>query len=152
MAATGYRTITIKGGNVRGERLAGESGITPGHLLAVSSGKVIKHATADGATLKWVAVESPHASSGTAENIAITYANGDTVYFAEGQPGDEFYMFLANGSNAVEGVSLLFSSGDGTLKVVSNSASVVEGSLVGFPMESINNNSGGAVRLKVRIA
>lgn len=151
MAATGYRTIRIQGGAAQFEKKAGEANILPGHLLAISSGNVIKHATADGATSKLVAVENPFANHATDANIAQAYANGDTVYHVHAQPGDVLYMLLATGNNAVEGVSLLFSNGDGTLKVAANSATVLEGSLVGVPAESLNNSSGSAQRLAVRI-
>lgn len=151
MAATGSRTIVIQGMPPHLERLCSEA-VTPGHLLAVSSGAVIKHATADGVAAPLVAIESPHAHSETAANVDIAYASGDTVYHVQGQSGDVLYMWLATGNNAVDGVSGLYSNGDGTLKVVAAGAGVLEGALVGFPAESLNNASGSAARLKVRIA
>lgn len=151
MAATGYRTISIRGGMVRDEKLCSEA-ITPGMLLAISSGALIKHATADGATQKIVAAENPQADHASNANIDIDWASGDSVQYIAAQPGDILYMWLATGNNAVDGVSLLFSNGDGTLKVVANGATILEGALVGTPVGSLNNTSGSKARLAVRIA
>lgn len=155
MAVTGYRTILIRGGadnhHVREEKLAGEANIKPGHLLAISSGAVIKHATADGVQQSLVAMESAVAESPTANSIDIAYPNGDTVHYVVGRPGDVLYMWLATANDAVEGVSQLVSNGDGTLKLATVSATTLEGAVVGVPAESLNNASGSAARLAVRL-
>lgn len=150
MASSTPHTITLSGGNSRRELLAGGT-IKPGHLLAVSSGAVIAHGTADGGTLKYVALENPTEGSDTTANIDVAYASGDTVYFAQGQPGDVFYMWLTTSNNAVVDVSPLVSTGDGALKVATLGATTLEGAIVGYPAESLNNTTGSDARLKVRI-
>lgn len=153
MASSTPHTIAIQGGAARLEETSGEAAIKPGHLLAVSSGEVIKHATADGTVLPvLVALEAVTAAGVAKAAIDSTYDDGDTVYYAVGQPGDVFYMWLATGNNAVDGVSPLGSNGDGTLKVVTVAAGTLEGSTVGVPVGSLNNASGSAQRLKVRIS
>lgn len=151
MAASGFRNIVIQGdsNNVL-EKLAGEAGIKPGHLLAISSGALIKHATADGITQRLVAVESMSAT-GTGLTIDVAYASGDTVYYTQGQTGDVLYMWLATGNTTVAGVSALGSNGDGTLKVVTVAATTLDDSVVGYAEEVVANSSGAAVRLRVRI-
>lgn len=153
MAATGYRSIVIQGGEVRLEGIAGEAGIKPGHLLEISSGEVVTHNTADGiASPCLVAVESPHANSPTLANIDVPYAEGDTVYYVQAQPGDALYMWLTTANNAVEGVSRLVSTNTGALKVsAAVDATLIAGAQVGVPHESLNNTSGSDARLAVRI-
>lgn len=150
MATTGFRTIVIQGDsqNVL-EKLAGEANIKPGHLLAISSGAVIKHATADGVSQRLVAVESPTAS-GTGLTIDKTYANGDTVYYTQARSGDVLYMILADSNVAVGGVTPLVSNGDGTLKIATVAAGTLEDAVVGYAEESVTT-SGAVARIRVRI-
>lgn len=152
MASSAPHIIALQGGLVRAEETAGEAGIKPGHLLAMSSGELIKHATADGIALaRLVALESPTAEAGTTPAIDTAYADGDSVYYAVGQPGDIFYMWLATANNAVRGVSALVSNGDGTLKIATVSDTTLAGAVIGVPAENLNNTSGSAARLKVQI-
>lgn len=152
MASSTRHSIVVQGGLVRSEAKAGAAGILPGHLLEFNGGNVRKHATADGVNSRLVAVESTHVNPSTTPIIDVAYPNGDNVYYAEGQPGDEFYMLLANNQNAVKGVSRLVSNGDGTLKIAAAvDASLIAGAEVGVPAENLNNTSGAAVRLKVKI-
>jgi len=152
MAQSGFRNIIIQGDHDSIlEKLAGEAGIKPGHLLAISSGALIKHATADGVTQRFFAVTSPTANSASTGNIDIAYANGDTVYYYQPESGDVIYAWLATANTTVAGVSALASNGDGTLKVVTVSATTLEDAVVGYAEEVVANSSGSAVRLRVRI-
>lgn len=151
MATTGFRNIVIQGDSQYVlEKLAGEAGIKPGHLLAISTGALVKHATADGVAQRFVAVESQTAT-GTGLTIDQAYANGDTVYYTQARSGDVLYMWLANSNTTVAGVSALASNGDGTLKVVTVAATTLDDSVVGYAEEVVANSSGAAVRLRVRI-
>jgi len=152
MASSTYHTIAVQGAAVRGEALA-HAAITPGHLLAIDTDEeVLAHATADGAHLgPLVALESPTAAAGLTAAINKAYAAGDTVYYAVGQPGDVFYMWLTTANNAVKGISPLVSTGDGALKVATLGAGTLEGAIVGVPAEDNNNTSGSNARLLVRI-
>lgn len=151
MAATGYRTVMIQGCEVRQEGLAGAGTIKPGHLLTYSSGNVIIHGTADGIAERLYAIESPTADHATTASIDLAYASGDTVYMTRAAPGDVVYGWLATGSSVVQGVTPLGSNGDGTVKLITLGATTLAGSVVGVPDETLNNASGAAVRLKIRV-
>lgn len=146
-------TIVVQGDPVREERTAGEAGIIPGHLLAVSSGEFIKHATADGITQKLFAQVNPRSDISLATApIDTPYTDGDTVHALRAKPGDVIYAWLATGNNAVAGVSALVSAGTGALKVAAAvDATLIAGAQVAVPHESLNNTSGSNARLKVRI-
>lgn len=153
MAATGFRTILLQfdmDNPAIQEKLAGGSGIKPGHLLAISSGAVIKHATADGVSQRMVAVESPTASSATLANIDVAYPTGDTVYYVQPQPGDVLYMILADSMTTVAGVTPLVSNGDGTLKTTTVAAGTLDDAVVGYAEEAVVT-SGAVARVRVRI-
>lgn len=158
MASTTYHTIAIRGGEVRDEGVAKtSSAITPGMLLEFDTGELDKHGVDAGvASPVLVALESPTAAAGTTAAIDTAYANGETVYYAVGQPGDVFYMYLAHstGNNAVKGVSKLVSKGNGYLKVNTVGTAVTDGVLVGVPEENLDNSAtgGSAARIRVRIA
>lgn len=152
MAATGYRTIRIEdcGFGAQREFLTGAGTVKPGHLLAISSGNVVIHATADGSAQKLFAVESPTVDSASAANIDTLYASGDTAYTWQPMPGDVVYAILADAQTAVAGVSLLVSNGDGTLKIATLGAGTLESAVVGVPHESVTT-SGAVARIPVRI-
>jgi hypothetical protein len=149
MASSTPHTIAIQGGDVRRE-LQAAAAITPGHLLEIASGKVQKHSGAAGVLPGvLVALEDPCAVAGTTEAIAVDYDTNDTVYFAQGEPGDLFYMLLKNGETVVTGVTQLQSAGDGTLQAVSVGAGTLEKSVVGVAESSLT--ASGATRIYVRI-
>lgn len=152
MSATGYRTICVKGNPTRGEGLAGASTVTPGELLQGAETALVVHASAAGAVVpKRIALESRTNTEKTTDDINIDYASGETVYFADAKPGEEYYMFLKNGENASVG-SMLQSDGAGALQVL---ASAVDGtiaeSIVGRAKEALNNTTGAAARILVEI-
>lgn len=151
MAASNFRTILIQG-EVENflEKPAGASGIKPGHLLAISSGNVVVHATADGVSQKFFALESQTANSATANSIDVTYASGDTVYYKQCETGDVIYAWLADSMTTVAGVTPLVSNGDGTLKTVTVGTSTLADAVVGYAEEAVVT-SGAVARCRVRI-
>lgn len=151
MASSTSHTIAIQGGAVRRE-LQAAAAITPGHLLEIASGKVQKH-SGDAGVLpgKLIALEDPCAAAGTTEAIDVDYDTNDTVYFAQGQPGDVYYMWLAIGESTTAGVTQLVSNAAGLLKAVSVGATTLEGSVVGVAEES-KTGGAAALRCKVRIS
>ena len=153
MSSSVRHSICAQGGKVRKEKLAGEAGILPGHLLEFSSGEVVTHNVADGVARPIrVAVESDTVNPSATAIIDVPYADGDNVYYVVGQPGDVLYMLLADGQNAVEGVSVLVSNADGTLKIAAAvDATLIAGAQVGVPAESLNNSSGNPARLLVEL-
>ena len=153
--------IVVKSANLNGvvrrEALADEA-ITPGHLLSIDTDEEMQlHAASLGVLVgKLVALESQTPDTNTYPTTAaidIPYAADDLMYYAEGQPGDVFNMFLAVGYTAVMGISQLCSKGDGTLQVATiGTTTTYPNSIVGIADEDVDNSGGGAaVRLRVRI-
>ncbi len=157
MASTLYHKIVIESasplGVVRREKLA-SAAVGPGELLIQSAaGTVEPHSGAAGVLQgKLVALESQHPDAESAQAIDTDYANGDTVYYAEGRPGDIFYMFLANGQTTVMNPpSQMESDGNGHLNVSGGGAGILENSIVGVAEEVLANATGLPARLRVRI-
>jgi len=153
---TNPNTILLRGFPLRTEIRArtGEA-IKPGMLMAYhTDGYAIKHA-GDGlrVTPLVIALENPYfvPTSVNTETIETAYQDGELVYGALAQQGDEYYMLLATGNNVTAFVSPLVSNGDGTLKTATVDATTIAGSVIGVPLQSINNTSGSPVRIRVRI-
>ncbi len=151
MASSTWHTIALQGAAVRREGLAGASGIKPGHLLYVYTDEALRvHVVAAGVLPgKLIALESPTAAAGTTAAIDTAYASGDTVYYADGQPGDVYYMLLKSGETVVKGITQLVSAGDGTLQAATVDANTLEGAVVGVAEEDLT--ASGIVRVRVRI-
>lgn len=156
MAATGYRRIAIKPaspfGPIQDEGLAAAA-LTPGELLEVtSSGKLGPHSSSGGAVgVKRVCLETIHADGEGTDQINIDYASADVVYYAQAQPGDVYYMFLA-GSQDVSAGDFLESDGAGALQAVTPGTDDTAGSLVAQAEEDKDNSTNGSrVRIKARI-
>lgn len=128
------------------EKNAGNANIKPGHLLAISSGEVIPHATAAAAAMiKMVAIEHGFRNtSGTTLNIDTAYADGDLVPFVYPQAGDLVYMVLESGENVAAG-ALLEAADGGEVQAYTS------GYIIGAAEEAANATA-AAVRIKVRIA
>lgn len=150
MASSTYHTIALQGGAVRREALAHEI-ITPGHLLEINTDEEAAKHSGDGGVIpgKLIALESPTAAAGTTPVVDTTYAAGDTVYYAVGQPGDVYNMLLKNGETVVKGITQLVSAGDGTLKAVSIGETTVVETVVGVADQDLT--ASGASRCRVRI-
>ncbi len=142
-----------KYGVVRKEALADEA-LTPGHLVRFDASEELeKHADENGVLVgKLVVLESQTPDTDTYPTTAaidIPYAADDTAYYAEGQPGDVFNMFLADQVEAVKGISQLVSKGDGTLKVAAVDASTFANAIVGVADADVT--ASGVTRCRVRI-
>lgn len=149
------KTVILKGDPIRKEAAASEA-ITPGELLAFSSGKLIPHGTAGGDAQKMFAVEEDFVGDG----IDTDYAADDQVQYIVARQGDEVNAFLKNGENVARG-DPLESDGAGALQkhtalsvVESGSATkaVYANAIVGFAAEAINNTGASRVRIKVEAA
>ncbi len=157
MASTLYHKIVIETADPLGvtrRELLASAAVGPGELLEVSAAGTVAPHSGDAGVLqgKLVALESQHPDAESAQAIDTDYASGDTVYYAEGQPGDVFYMFLANGENAVMNPpSQLESDGAGALDVITPGAGILENSTVGVAEEALNNGTGSPARIRVRI-
>ena len=114
-----FKTITIKGDPVIGERKAAAA-ITPGFLLELNtSDKVQKHATAGGSAYAMFALEDENQG----KEISDAYTTDNECLFGMFRPGDEVNALLANGEDASVG-NKLESNGDGYLRVVDSDVSV----------------------------
>jgi hypothetical protein len=139
MSSTGYREICAEGNAYVENRLAGGAGIKPGHLLAISSGAVILHATAEKVYLPLVADVAEYReidNSSAVSRLADAYANGDTVKVLRPQKGAKLNMRIADAQTLVDGVSVLLSTGDGTLSVVAIDAADFAGTVHFIAAES----------------
>ena len=156
MTRSGYKRITIRSGPfgpLREERMAGAA-LTPGELLERNSaGNLIPHGTGGGFVGEvLVAMETQHADAPGTDQISVDYGSGDIAYYAVGQPGDVFYMFLKGSDQAYEG-SALTSDGAGALQHLSAPGTdETAGSIVAVAEEDKNNSTNGSrVRIKARI-
>jgi len=149
------KTIILRGDPIRKAALAGGS-ITPGMLLAWSSGTLVAHAAAGGNAQKMFAVEEDYIGS----DINTVYTSTNGVQYVVAHPGDEIYAFLATGNNVVKG-DALESNGAGALQKHTAPAIVETGSstitvytdgIVAFAAEDYNNTSGSNGRLRVEVA
>ncbi len=149
--------ILIKGEPFRKEgKVAAGQTITPGALLdRNSAGELIDHAGQGLNASPLFAIEDNLQGKGVDDN----YAAGNQIQYNVCKPGDVVYALLADGNN-VNPTHFLESNGDGTLRLHTPQA-VDEGgtatftlynrAIVGRPLESINNTSGGAVRIQIEV-
>lgn len=146
------KTIKLKKYSDVIEELVANAAITPGHLVEeMTTGKVRKHATADGNAIPMFALENELEGKG----IDDAYAADDRVQCWIAGRGDQVYAWLADGQNVSIG-NFLVSNGDGTLKkLVVTSAGVVEQPLqvVAVAVEAVNTTTSalGVSRIKVRV-
>lgn len=153
MANTVYNTIAVEYNEPlnRLERVSSEA-ITPGHLLAISAGALIKHAVANGATpSKLIALETQTPDASTTAQIDIDYASGDIVYHAQGEQGNVFNMWLKAGEATTIGETYLRSAGDGTLQALGTpDATTIAEAIVGIAWQTVTGGA-AAKRCLVRI-
>lgn len=156
---TTEHTIVIqsaKPGGVTKLEDVGTGAVMPGQLAELETTEMLrKHAKKNGFSAKLVVLENPtpdtHAYPTTAA-IDQPYTDGDTVYYAQGQPGDVFNMWIASGQNVKKGRDALISDANGRL--VSAGTGVAgpgTSNVIGIPEEDANASGGTAIRCKVRI-
>lgn len=151
MAKATPEVILLKGDPLIKE-LEAAAAITPGQLVERASGGTVQvHSTAGGNAQTLICVENDIAGDG----IDDAYAAGENVRFAALRSGDEFYGFLADGSNAVIG-SFLESDGLGDLRVLTadSAASTETQKIVGVALAALDMSGSAGVdpasrRLKV---
>ena len=110
-----YKTIVLKGEPIRKEGIASEA-ITPGHLLEFvpsggDAGQLRKHTDAGLNASPMFAVEEDFVG----DDIDTAYADGSTVQYVVGRPGDEIYAILADNQTIVAG-DFLESGDNGQLR------------------------------------
>lgn len=115
------RIHLINSGSARFEEIRAGEEILPGHLIKLhTTGKALKHATADGPAEKAFALED--ALQG--RTIEDAYVEDELVFVIFAGPGDVVYAILDVGQNVAIGAHLT-SSGDGSLKALGSGESVV---------------------------
>jgi len=153
MANTVYNTIAVEYTEPlnRLEMVSGEA-VKPGHLLEVSSGTLIKHATANGALpTKLVAVETQTPDASSTAHIDIEYASGDTVYYVQAEQGNVLNMWLKAGESTTKGETWLRSDGAGQLTALGTpDATTIAMSIVGVAWQTVTGGA-AAKRCLVRI-
>ena len=148
------QTITLRVGGGEpycNERLS-TTIITPGMLVAESSGTVGFHATAAIGAQKLFA----QCNNIDAGSIDTDYAVGETVSYAAYHAGDEVNALVAAAAPAILDGDALESAGNGTVKKVVTDAATDDtqrNSIVGYAMVDVDNSGGGtSVRIALRVA
>lgn len=148
-------TIKVKKySDVIEEYVATTAVITPGMLLEITSGALVKaHAVSEGDVLPMFALEDELLGKGIDDNYAISVP---IQCWIPGR-GDQVYAHLANGETAVVG-SYLSSNGDGYLKVHATGSAAFDFPLgiVGQALEAVDMSDSSLAdpsgRIIVRIA
>lgn len=131
----------------------GSATIYPGMLLTfLSGGKITPHATASGASAKFVALENQTPDTFTYPTTAaidIPYASEDTVYYAQLQAGDVANMRWANGQSPTFGIDWVISDGNGNLTSCGTGVSVGTSNVIGLAWQTVT--ASGVTRGLVRV-
>lgn len=165
-------TILLHGDDDSGANKEGEADgtITPGDLIDLSgtgaSGatteRLFVRNSTDGTRQTLVALEQSYAGRG----IDDDYSDGDALVYKRMEPGDEFYMFVFDGSNAASsgtdtsdnanisvGDKLVPYSGggqDGTLRAYDSTDGDTAGAVIAEATEAVDNSGGSSpARIKV---
>lgn len=147
MAASTPSVILLKGEPTRFEREAAGT-ITPGRMLVLGSGDtVLVHATAEGNSSNWWAVENDIAG----DDLDHDYLSGEKVQIHAGRPGDEIFAFINSGENIAIG-DFLESAADGSLKkVVADSALELSKSAVAMALAANDLSASAAVDTRSKV-
>lgn len=129
-----YESVVLRSLGER-EEMKANAAITPGQLCDVlSTGNARRHATAGGFHERLIAVEDSLQGNGIDDN----YAANAQAQFIHAEPGDIFYMLLADGEAATKD-EFLESSGNGDLRVYTS------GTRVGRALDALDlSGSSGA--------
>jgi hypothetical protein len=152
MAKAAPERIVISSGNLNGvvrREALSSAVVTPGELLDFSAGLLIPHGGAAGVLGgKLVCLETQTPDNGTTPSMSVDYSAGDTVYYAEGVPGDVFYMWLSATDTTVAGTTQLVSDGAGALQPETVDATTLANSVVGVAEDS---TTAGTTRVRIRV-
>lgn len=136
----------------------GTGSILPGDLLAFNAGgKVVRHPLAGSPAIPLIALEiqTPDTVTyPTTAKIDIPYSDGDLVYFAVGQAGDIYNMWLDDGATVKKGKSVVISDGAGRIQYAGTGIAAIGTTCpVGYAWKTVNNSAGGtSVRCPIMIA
>lgn len=102
-------TIILRGDNVTFREDRANEAITPGHLLNFAGNdRLIKQTATTGPGGSMYALEADYIGNG----VAVAYASGDRVPYADCAPGTVVWAHLASGQNVARGAYL---QSDGTV-------------------------------------
>ena len=101
-------TIILRGDAYTSREDRCNEAITPGHLLDFAANdRLIRNAT-EGGRSRMFALEADYVGNG----VAVAYASGDRVPYADCAPGVILWAHLASGQNVARGAALM---GDSTV-------------------------------------
>jgi len=107
--------LQVYGEHIIGTTKSTAVAITPGHLLELtSSGTVQKHSSNGAAAIVRLAIQKPGEGA-----LETAYSASDMVDHQVFRSGDEVYVLLKDGANAVIGDKLV-SNADGTFDVLAS--------------------------------
>lgn len=161
MVASNPHTILLEGRDAYREDGQADGTVTPGHLCEFSgvdtagaddTKTLTTHGTDDEQANPVFALEYGKTGKGIDED----YASGSSLEYRVGHTGDEFYAFVAAGSDLATAANatltpgdLLVSAGDGSLRTGGTS-----GNAVAVALESVDNSGAAAgeqARVKVQV-
>jgi hypothetical protein len=145
------KTIWIKGDGMIKEYAAG-AGITPGHLLNLtSSGTVVVHPNAAKNAIPMFALEKDFVG----KDISTAYVATEQVQCLLPQRGAEIYALVPAAAAAIVIGDYLESVGDGTLKKVATDTATDDTqriSVIARALEAVDNSGGGSpARIRVEV-
>lgn len=104
---------------LRRENPAGAAGILPGHIVVISSGEHVVHAT-QGVRQDYAIADKQYLT-----DVTEAYADGETVGAWEPRQGDRFYVRMKTGQALVAGVTALTMAGSGRLEIAASGDTIV---------------------------
>lgn len=151
MASTIPNTVVLKGNGIRKEGKA-SSAITPGHLVEFGGVNDLRaHGVVAVNARKAFAVENDLIGGG----IDTAYATGERVQYEVFPAGCEVLALVAPAATAIPKGAALESAGNGTLRILTTSASTSQAhrdGVVAYALEAVDNSGGGsAARIRVEI-
>lgn len=118
------RSILLRGDGYKKEGVAGAA-VTPGHFVSLAStGKYVVHPTAGGAGDGLFAMQPEW--SGNNSTLDTAYALNDQILMIAPDTGAEIYALLAPSAAAVAVGDKLESAGNGTLRKITDKATITD--------------------------
>lgn len=121
----------------------GSAALLPGMLAQIKAagGKLGKHGIAHGASAKLIVLPSETPDTITyplVPNIDIPTTSGDTVYYAQGMPGDVVNAFLGTKSSVTKGVHFISSLANGYVQSCGTGLTVGGTCAIGVAWETVD--------------
>lgn len=155
MAAENPSTILLRGDPIASEGKA-TAAVTPGMALATAGSPIsggVDGRTVTPAGAGYVGPAFARENEIVGKGIDDAYAEDDNVLYYSPRKGDWIYALLTTGNNITAGDSLSCGAGGLLVKASAGTPGTTFASpVVARALETINNTSGEAARIKVEVA